>query len=375
MRAKNILCNPLLESPVSAIFYATYSSQPPQIGASVELSSGVSMMYCTVQYSKLAGSMAKAHGECIAAIVAATSLTMILPKDGPKNVVCGQHLIVRTKVFSSQGDFMNRRNFLSRSLAASALSLAAAGDLPAQVGSTADQSAPQYMDLRRYHLANGSGVKLTTAFFADALIPALNRLGIGPVGAFSVYFGPDSPSYYLLMPSSKLETLVTADLELAKDDVFMKAAAPFWDAPAATPPYVRIESSLLRAFPGYPKVTPPASAATKGKRIYQLRQYQSPTNMDHVRKVEMFHNGEFGFFAKAGAAGVFYADTLVGPNLPNLTYMLSFPDMPSLEADWEKFSADPDWKKLSADSRFNLDPPTVSSITSLVLHPLTCSQV
>ena len=270
---------------------------------------------------------------------------------------------------------MDRRNFLSGSLAASALSLATAGDLAAQVGSTADQTAPEYMDLRRYHLASGPGVKLTTAFFADAFIPALNRLGIGPVGAFSVYFGPDTPSYYLLMPSAKLETLVTADLALAKDDVFMKAAAPFWDAPAAMPPYIRIESSLLRAFPGYPKVTPPASAATKGKRIYHLRQYLSPTNMDHVRKVEMFNNGEFSIFAKAGATGVFYADTLVGPNLPNLTYLLSFPDMPSLEADWEKFLADPDWKRLSADSRFNLDPPTVSNITSLVLRPLACSQV
>jgi hypothetical protein len=270
---------------------------------------------------------------------------------------------------------LDRRSFLSSSLAASALSLATAGDLLAQAGSTADNSAPEYMDLRRYHLASGPGVKITNDFFADALIPALNRLGIGPVGAFSVYFGPDSPSYYLLMPSSKLETLVTADLELAKDVVFMKAAAPFWDAPAATPPYIRIESSLLRAFPGYPKVTPPASAATKEKRIYHLRQYQSPTNMDHVRKVEMFHNGEFGIFAKAGATGVFYADTLVGPNLPNLTYMLSFPDMTSLEADWEKFSADPDWKKLSADSRFKLDPPTVSNVTSLVLRPLACSQV
>jgi NIPSNAP len=270
---------------------------------------------------------------------------------------------------------MDRRNFLSCSLAVSAFSLATASDLLAQAGSTSDKSAPEYMDLRRYHLVSGSGVNLTNDLFADVLIPALNRLGIGPVGAFSVYFGPDSPSYYLLMPSSKLETLVTADLVLAKDDVFMKAAAPFWDAPAATPPYVRIESSLLRALPGYPKVTPPASASTKEKRIYHLRQYQSPTNMDHVRKVDMFHNGEFGIFSKAGATGVFYADTLIGPNLPNLTYMLSFPDVASLEADWEKFSADPDWKKLSADPRFKLDPPTVSNVTSLVLRPLACSQV
>src|SRR6202522_4799889 len=136
---------------------------------------------------------------------------------------------------------MDRRNFLSSSLAAS-LSLATAGDLLAQASSPADKSAPEYMDLRRYHLASGPGVKLTNDFFANALIPALNRLGIGPVGAFSVYLGPDSPSYYLLMPSARLETLVTADLELAKDDVFMKAAAPFWDAPAVTPPYIRIES-------------------------------------------------------------------------------------------------------------------------------------
>src|SRR5271156_968398 len=270
---------------------------------------------------------------------------------------------------------MDRRNFLANSLAASALSLAGAGDLLAQAGSTADSSAPEYIDLRRYHLASGPGVKLTNDFFANALIPALNRLGIGPVGAFSVYFGPETPAYYLLMPSSKLETLVTADLLLASDPAFVKAGAPFWNAPAGSPPYIRIESSLLRAFEGYPRVTPPASAATKGKRIYQLRQYQSPTNADHVRKVEMFHEGEFGIFEKAGAHGVFYADALIGPRLPNLTYMLSFSDMASLESAWDKFGADPDWKKLSSDPKFNLDPPTVSNITSLVLRPLGCSQV
>jgi hypothetical protein len=95
----------------------------------------------------------------------------------------------------------------------------------------------EYYDLRRYQLTSGPGTKMTENFFAGALIPALNRLGIGPVGAFSIYFGPDTPAYYLLLPSTKLETLVTADLELVKDPVFMKAAAPFWDAPAGAPPY------------------------------------------------------------------------------------------------------------------------------------------
>jgi len=264
---------------------------------------------------------------------------------------------------------MNRRNFLSTSLstslAASALSLAAADA----------KGAAEYYDLRRYQLASGPGTKLTNDYFGGALIPALSRLGIGPVGAFSVYFGPDTPAYYLLLPSTKLETLVTAELELAKDAAFMKAAAPFWDAPGGAPPYMRIESTLLRAFEGYPKLVVPELAAKKEKRVYHLRQYVSPTNADHVRKVEMFHHGEFGIFAKAGAAGVFYADALIGPRLPSLTYMLSFPDVAALEADWDKFSADPDWKKLSGDSEFNLNPPTVSNVSSLVLKPLGYSQV
>ena len=64
-------------------------------------------------------------------------------------------------------------------------------------------------------------------------------------------FGPDSPSYYLLMPSSKLETLVTADLEVGEGRfLFMKAASPFWDSPVATPPCIRIEWSPIVGIPG-----------------------------------------------------------------------------------------------------------------------------
>jgi NIPSNAP len=265
---------------------------------------------------------------------------------------------------------MDRRNFLSTSIAGPAL--AAASAIPADAATT---PSAEYYDLRRYQLNSGPGTKLTDQYFSGALIPGLNRLGIGPIGAFSVYFGPDTPAYYLLLPSAQLETLVRAELELAKDTEFMKAAAPFWDAPAGSPPYAKIESTLLRAFDGYPKLTVPSAATKKEKRIYHLRTYVSPTNMDHVRKVEMFHHGEFAIFAKAGADNVFYADALIGPRLPSLTYMLSFPDIPALEATWAKFGADPDWKKLSADPRFKLDPPTVSNVTSLVLRPLPYSQV
>lgn len=60
---------------------------------------------------------------------------------------------------------MDRRNFLSSSFAASALSLATRGDLFARANPTSNKSTPEYIDLRRYHLASGPGVKLTSDFF------------------------------------------------------------------------------------------------------------------------------------------------------------------------------------------------------------------
>jgi hypothetical protein len=212
------------------------------------------------------------------------------------------------------------------------------------------------------------------SYFGDALIPALARKGMGPIGAFKVDVGPETPAFYLLIPSSRVEELVELDLRLAKDEDFLKAAEPFWNATAAAPAFQRVEISMLAAFEGWPKLTPPASAATKGKRIFQLRTYESPSEGEHVRKVEMFHSGEFEIFVKAGCHPVFFGDTLIGARMPNLTYMLSFADQAELEAGWELFRNDPAWKKLSASPRYAYDQ-IVTNVTNLYLSPLGCSQV
>jgi len=264
---------------------------------------------------------------------------------------------------------VQRRNFLKAALATSAASLATATQAQNQ-----PSGSREYYQFRKYSLRSGPQTKLTDQFFSTALIPALNRLGLSPVGAFRVEFGPQTPTYYLLIPGSNLETLVNVDLLLAADNEFLKLAEPFWSAPAQEPPFDRVESTLLKAFEGWPKVAVPAATAQKGKRIFQLRTYESPTQGDHVRKVEMFHRGEFEIFRKAGCTSVFYGDALVGPNLPKLTYMLSFPDMEALNAGWDKFRVDPDWKKLSADPRFSFEP-IVSNIDSIVLSPLPYSQI
>ncbi len=262
---------------------------------------------------------------------------------------------------------MQRRRFLTSSLAASA----AAALTP---GAHAQTSGRQYYELRRYHLQSGPQTKLADSYFADALIPALNRLSLSPVGVFNLDIGPETPAIYVLIPGNSLEALATAELRLAQDEEYQRAGQSFLKAPAKEPPYDRLESSLMVAFEGYPKLTVPPVTAQHGKRVFQLRTYESPTHHDHQVKVEMFNSGEFGVFDRAGFWSVFYGDTLVGPRLPNLTYMLSFPELSELEAKWKTFMADPEWKKLTSSSKFNYES-IVSNVTNLILKPATYSQI
>jgi hypothetical protein len=232
----------------------------------------------------------------------------------------------------------------------------------------------EYYQLRRYQLQSGPQRPLADAYFRDALIPALNRIGISPVGVFSVDIGEGSPSLTVLIPSASLETLITADFRLEQDAEYLKAGAPFLNAPAKQPAYIRMESSLMLAFEGMPKLTVPSATSDHRARVFELRTYESPTDQDHRRKVEMFNSGEFDVFEKAGFWQVFYGDTVIGGRMPNLTYMIGFPDLTERAKMWKAFISAPEWKKLSGSARYNFEE-IVSNITNVILSPTAYSQI
>ena len=232
------------------------------------------------------------------------------------------------------------------------------------------QPQQEFYQLRKYVLRTGTQLALTQNYFEYALIPALNRSGITPVGAFKLDVGPETPTYYLLIPATSLEALITLDKRLAEDSEFLKASAAFREAPATAPAYMRVESSVMSAFAGWPKLVAPKGE----KRIFQLRTYESASDEGHVRKVQMFNQAEIGIFTRTGLTPVFFGDTLIGPRMPNLTYMLTFADVANLTDKWKVFASDPAWKELSHRPG-HTDPEIVSNISNLYLSPLSCSQV
>jgi len=269
---------------------------------------------------------------------------------------------------------MQRRRFITASLAAGALGgVSAAAAVPGSQNASGGKSR-LFFELRRYQLSDGPQRKLCNDFFQSALIPAVNRLGIKPVGVFNLAIGPETPAIYVLLPSATLETLVTLEARLAQDAEYVKTGAAFLNAPAIAPPFNRIESSLMIAFEKIPGLTLPVATATNGPRVFELRTYESATDQDHKRKVEMMQSGEEAIFAKAGFSQVFYGDTLIGPRLPNLTYMLSYESIAERDKVWSAFANAPEWKAMQALPRYSFEN-IVSNITNVILTPATYSQI
>ena len=268
---------------------------------------------------------------------------------------------------------MERRKFLASSLAASAMAVTAPHVFAQQKETTA-AGKREFYELRRYQLANGPQHKTTDDYFRDALVPALNRMEMGPVGVFNVSIGPETPVMYLLIPSMSVEKLVTVDDHLLKDVDYTKAAAPFLNAPGKEPAFVRMESSLMQAYEKMPRITLPAASTSRGPRVFELRTYENPSNQDHWRKIEQMSSGEGDIFTKAGIPQVFYGDTLIGPRLPNITYMICFDSLGERDMKWDAFRSSPEWKALSSDPRFAYED-IVSNITNIMLAPTAYSQI
>ncbi len=259
---------------------------------------------------------------------------------------------------------MKRREFLAASTAL--------GLTPWAVANAAEQVSGDrnYLELRVYHIETEEQREGFDAFAREAAIPALNRAGIKPVGVFYPETGL-SP-IYVLLPHESLGSAATLIQRLGEDAEFLNRGASFLEAPAASAAYVRMESTLLITFQGMPQVEIPI---TSPNRIFQLRIYESPSVITGQKKIEMFNDaGEIEIFRRVGLHPVFFGETIVGPRMPNLTYMLSFESQEQRKANWGKFGNDPAWRRLKKVDEY-ADKNILSNITNLFLKPAPCSQI
>ena len=236
-----------------------------------------------------------------------------------------------------------------------AFALAAALTLPADDGDAAAAGDDrQFFELRIYRNDDAAFRDRVLLFAQAALVPALNRAGVEPVGVFvpiaEMNEGQSAADVFVLIP--------------------YVSSADFFKAPYKEPYYTRMDVSLMRAFKTAPQIAVPGPLDED--RVFEMRTYESHTEERAAKKVDMFNAGEVDVMKEVGLSPVFFAETIAASDAPNLRYMMSGPDAETHAANFQKFLDHPTWEKLKTDAQYG---GTVSSMTKTFLVRAKGSQI
>lgn len=236
----------------------------------------------------------------------------------------------------------------------------------------ADKRAIIELTTVRMRNTRDNQARRTNEFISQRVAPAMKRAGSGPVGLFSISTGEHSPSLLVLTSYPSLAAYDDFLSALSGDAEFREAAASYYSEP--TLGFQRVESSLFRAFDSVPNIEVPPTEEGRAPRVFEMRIYESDNFMTLAKKVDMFNRGEVAAFRRSGMLPVFFGQAIVGPNMPNLTYMLAYDSMAHREETWRAFGQDPEWRKLRVEPGLS-DAEIVSNISNIYLRPAGGSDI
>jgi hypothetical protein len=229
-----------------------------------------------------------------------------------------------------------------------------------------------FYELRIYELRNDLQPARIQDFFQKHFLPACKRQNVGPVGCFNVVSGLQSPALVVVIDYKSLAELQSAIEGMKSDKEFAKAWQEFEGAGGL--PYVRYESTLLKAFDSHPKMEVPPTDEKRAPRVFELRAYQSPNGAALKNKLDMFNQEEIKIFRDCGFAPVFFGEAIAGGQLPHLKYLVGFDSMAAREKAWDTFRVNPDWARVRTKPGWT-DPEVVSNIHASFLRPTGYSQI
>jgi hypothetical protein len=268
---------------------------------------------------------------------------------------------------------MNRRTLLQSALP-SAVAAVSWSELKAQTNARSSMSQkPHLIELKKYQLRNTTDgiVKKTIDFLGEHQLSALQKAGAVTTAAFRSGLGPGTPYVVTLASFPDMAAYETASQKLASDSAYQKALSEFNGN--ANMNFLRMETSLLRGFPTAPAIEIP-KVKQGVNRVFELRTYESNNSGTLARKIKMFDDGEIALFRKVGMSVVFFGETIVGPNMPNLTYLVAYDSLADRERIWKDFVTSDEWKVMSKLPGLS-DGEVVSNISAEFLSALPFSNV
>jgi len=254
------------------------------------------------------------------------------------------------------------------------IALASCGNPNPEKAATAEpsetvQEEREFYQLKIYSFSTEEQVATVDNYLKNAFMPAVKKQGIDKVGVFKSRLSETDTvqKIFVLLPFKTLEQFKELDNQLLEDETHITAGSEYINANYDDPPYNRIQSILLQAFPDMPTMKVPDLDGPRSERIYELRSYESSTEKYYRNKVDMFNaGGEVKLFERLDFNAVFYGEVLSGTKMPNLMYMTTHADMATREKNWEAFVDSPEWKELIAMPKYENN---MSHIDMWFLYP------
>ena len=235
---------------------------------------------------------------------------------------------------------MERRSFVGLM---GSLGLAPAG--LASQGSARGKTRFYLMEI--YDMRQGTQPARFSEFFSKGALPVLAKLHGGPKIVLEGQIVPHTPQNIVIIGFQSLEQLWEVRAKLNESQEYRKAFET-WQS-GSEPPFEQQTNVLLEATDYSPEVEPLAPPPAT-PRLFDLRVYHSPNYRTLAALHERFAGPEIRIFHRVGVHPILYTSTVIGPGMPNLTYLIPFPDLATREKAWNAFGADPEWAKVRQES-------------------------
>jgi len=233
---------------------------------------------------------------------------------------------------------INRRSFVG--------TLGGFGMFTSHVFSAAAPEKRRIFVLEQYYLKNGTQAGRLHEY-CKAAIPVLSKVHSGPKIFLEALVAPHMPHVATILGFESLDDLWSVRQKILADEELGKALENWENHPEQ--PYEHFSTALLEATDYCPEVkTDPTPR--QAPRIFELRTYHSPTYRQLRALHERFAGPEIKIFHRTGVHPLLYSSTLIGQNMPNLTYVIPFENLAEREKAWTAFGADPEWIKVRAES-------------------------
>jgi hypothetical protein len=231
--------------------------------------------------------------------------------------------------------------------------------------SAAGEKRTRFYLVEKFDLKQGDQPARLDEFLGKMVLPELNKVHSGPKIYLDAQIAPHMPQKVAIYGVESLQQIWDIHEKMMQNKEFIRAAEEFEKKGETGEQQTNI---LLEAADYSPEIVMPAEPR-KTPRLFEWRVYHSPSYWQLKALHERFANSEIGIFHRVGVHPILYTSTVIGPAMPNLTYLIPFESLADREKAWAAFGADPEWVKVRKESVAKYGQ--VSQISNISLYRAT----